>query len=88
MPGATLAQEDPSPIQAWIDDWLAFLSDRLPLVFVVVAILVGIVLIVKAQGGIGKLIAFGLGAALVFLLLTNLEAVADLFGEELPIDHE
>lgn len=85
-----LAQEPPaddSPSQAWIRDWVDFLTEMLPLILpVVVVILVGILLIFKAKSGIGQVIIFGVGAALVFLLLTNLEAVADFFGNELPFE--
>jgi ABC-type bacteriocin/lantibiotic exporter with double-glycine peptidase domain len=86
-----LAQEPPaddSPSQAWIRDWVDFLTEMLPLILPVVVILVGIVLIFKAKSGIGQVIVFGIGAALVFLLLTNLEAVADFFGNELPFEAE
>jgi hypothetical protein len=89
MPGSPLAQEPPaddSPSQAWIRDWVDFLTEMLPLILPVVVILIGIVLIFKAKSGIGQVIIFGIGAALVFLLLTNLQAVADFFGNELPID--
>lgn len=79
-----LAQD--SPTQAWIEEWVAFLSGILPLVFLVVVLVVGTILIARASGSILKVIGFGIGAALVFLLLTNLEAVAELFGDELPIE--
>lgn len=78
-----VAQE--TPAQAWIMDWVDFLSEMLPLIFLVAVLIVGIALVVKAQGGLGKVIAFGLGAALVFLFVTNVETVADFFREELPI---
>lgn len=78
-----LAQD--SPTQAWIEDWVGFLQNTLPLIFLVIVILVGTILIVRARGGLQKAIVFGIGAALVFLILTNVEAVSNLFGEELPI---
>jgi hypothetical protein len=81
-----LAQE--SPTQSWIQDWVDFLSTTLPLVFLVVVILVGTILIVKSKGGLQKAIVFGIGAALVFLILTNVEAISDLFGEELPVEQD
>jgi len=83
---AILAQD--SPTQTWIEGWVDFLSTTLPLIFLVVVVLVGIILIVKAKGGLQKAIVFGIGAALVFLILTNVEAIADFFGEELPVDQE
>lgn len=83
-PPLPLAQE--SPIQTLIQDWLDFLEGVLPVAFLVIVILVGIVLIVRSRGGLQKAIVFGIGAALVFLILTNVEAVSGLFGEELRID--
>jgi ABC-type bacteriocin/lantibiotic exporter with double-glycine peptidase domain len=83
------AQETPaddSPSQAWIRDWVDFLQEMLPLILPVVVILVGIILIFKAKSGIAQVIGFAIGAALVFLLLTNLEGVADFFQNELPIE--
>lgn len=79
----TIAQD--SPAQVWISDWTDFLSEHLPLIFPVVVLLAGTLLIARAQGGVGKLIGFGVGAAVVFLLLTNLEAVSAFFSEELPL---
>jgi type IV secretory pathway VirB2 component (pilin) len=81
-----VAQE--SPTQSWIQDWVDFLSSTLPLIFLVVVVLVGILLIVRSKGGLQKAIIFGIGAALVFLILTNVEAISDLFGEELPIEQD
>lgn len=84
-----LAQDPPAddtPSQAWIRDWVDFLTEMLPLILPVVVILIGIVLIFKAKSGIGQVIIFAIGAALVFLLLTNLESVANFFGNELPIE--
>jgi hypothetical protein len=84
-----LAQDPPaddSPSQAWIRDWVDFLTEMLPLILPVVVILVAILLIFKAKSGIVQVIGFGVGAAVVFLLLTNLESVADFFRNELPFE--
>lgn len=81
-----LAQD--SPTQTWIEGWLDFLGETLPMVFLVVVILVGTVLIVRSRGGLQRAIVFGIGAALVFLILTNVEALSNLFGEELPVDSD
>jgi hypothetical protein len=81
-----LAQD--SPTQSWIEGWVDFLSTTLPLIFLVVVVLVGTILIVKSKGGLQKAIIFGIGAALVFLILTNVEAISDLFGEELPVEND
>jgi len=51
-------------------------------------VLVGIMLIVKSKGGLQRAIVFGIGAALVFLILTNVESIADFFGEELPVTQD
>jgi hypothetical protein len=75
-----------SPTQNWIEGWIDFLSSTLPVIFLVIVILVGTILIVKSKGGLQKAIIFGIGAALVFLILTNVEAISELFREELPVD--
>lgn len=85
LPGGPLLAQD-SPTQVWIADWTAFLTDTLPMIFLAVVILVGIILIVRTKGGLQKAIIFGLGAALVFLILTNVDGFSNLFEEELPID--
>lgn len=81
-----LAQD--SPTQTWIEDWVGFLSNTLPLIFLVVVVLVGIILVVKSRGGLQKAIVFGIGAALVYLILTNVEEISNFFGEELPVEQE
>lgn len=81
-----LAQD--SPTQTWVEGWVSFLSNTLPVIFLVVVILVGTILVVKSRGGLQKAIVFGIGAALVFLILTNVEAISNFFGEELPVEQE
>jgi hypothetical protein len=88
MPGRLPPLAQDSPTQTWIQGWVDFLEETLPLIFLVVVILVGIILIVKSKGGLQKAIIFGIGAALVFLILTNVEAISELFGEELPVEQE
>jgi type IV secretory pathway VirB2 component (pilin) len=85
-PSPALTQD--SPTQEWIGGWLEFLDTTLPMVFLVIVILVGTILIVRSRGGLQKAIVFGIGAALVFLILTNVEALSSLFGEELPVDSD
>lgn len=75
-----------SPTQTWIQGWIDFLGTTLPMLFLVIVVLVGTILIVKSKGGLQKAIIFGLGAALVFLILTNVDSVADLFRDELPLE--
>lgn len=91
MPGdstvpAYLAQD--SPTQTWIEGWVDFLQTTLPLIFLVIVVLVGTILIVKSRGGLQKAIVFGIGAALVFLILTNVEDISAFFGEELPVEQD
>lgn len=83
MPGIppTVAQE--TPLQTWVNGWLAYLSENLPVAFLVVAVLVGILLLIR--GGVKQTVMFAIGAALAFLVLTNLESFAAFFGEELPL---
>lgn len=88
MPGDPPPLAQDSPTQTWIEGWVDFLTSTLPLIFLVVVVLVGTVLIVKSKGGLQKAIVFGIGAALVFLILTNVEAISDLFGEELPVEQD
>jgi hypothetical protein len=79
-----LAQE--TPAQNWIVAWVNFLSDILPAIFIVSVLLVGITLIFKAQGAFLKVIMFGVAAGLMFLFLTNVEAVSNFFRNELPLE--
>jgi hypothetical protein len=81
-----LAQD--SPTQSWLRGWLDFFDSTLPMVFLVVVLLVGTVLIIRSRGGLQKAIIFGVGAALVFLILTNVDAVAEFFRRELPVDSD
>lgn len=89
MPGMppTVAQQplqaQETPLQTWFSDWLSYLSDNLPLIFLVVAVLAGTLLLVR--GGIKQTLMFAVGAAMAFMLLTNLEAVAEFLGNELPL---
>lgn len=80
------AQAPDRPLRSWITDWSQFLTDTLPLVFLVVVLAAGTVMVVKRNGGLPrKTIAFGLGAALVYLLLTRVPEVAEWFRAELPL---
>jgi hypothetical protein len=76
-----------SPTQTWIQGWISFLTDTLPLVFLAVVVLVGTTLIIRSRGGLQRAIIFGIGAALVFLILTNVDAVSEYFRRELPLDN-
>jgi hypothetical protein len=88
MPGNPPVLAQDSPTQTWIEGWVEFLSETLPLIFLVVVILVGTVLVIRSKGGLQKAIVFGIGAALVFLILTNVEDISELFREELPVEQD
>lgn len=82
-----MSQPQPTPAQGWILGWVEFLSGTAPMVFLVAVIAYGCWRIIMRRGGWPwKTMVFGLGAALVFLLLTNTEAIAELFRRELPLD--
>lgn len=86
-----MAQGD-SPLQTWVSGWVEFLTTTGKWIFLAVVILAGLVILVRKGdsekgilGGIRGAIAFGLGAAVVYLLLTNVVGLADLFEAELPL---
>jgi type IV secretory pathway VirB2 component (pilin) len=82
-----LSQEPPTgSITGWFNDLLSWFQGTLPVVFLVIVVAVGIVLIVQAKGGLKKAVVFGIGAALVYLILTNVESFSSLFESELPLD--
>lgn len=79
------------PIRSWLVDLAGWASATLPRVFLLVVLVVGAIIMIRKgnkkkgiPGGVAAAVAFGLGAALVLLLLRNVPAVADLFGRELP----
>lgn len=84
--------QDDSPVRTWLTGWVDFASGTLPVIFTVVVVAVGMLVMVRRgnkkkgiRGGLRAALVFGVAAALVYLLLTNVAGVADLFGEELPI---
>ncbi len=82
-----LSQEPPTgSITGWFNDLLSWFQGTLPVVFLVIVVAVGIVLIIQSKGGLKKAVVFGIGAALVYLILTNVEAFSSLFESELPLD--
>lgn len=81
-----------SPLQEWIASWTGFLDGTAPKVFLVVVLVVGTLIMVRkgnkkkgVPGGLKAAIGFGALSALVFLPLTNVEAVAGLLDQELPL---
>lgn len=82
-----MTNQTPTPLQGWITSWTEVLSTTAPMVFLVAVIAYGSWRIIMRRGGWSwKTTVFGLGAALVFLLLANVEAVAEFFRRELPWD--
>lgn len=82
-----LSQEPPTgSVTGWFNDLLSWFQGTLPVVFLVIVVAVGIVLVVQAKGGLKKAVVFGIGAALVYLILTNVESFSSLFQSELPLD--
>lgn len=84
-----------TPLQEWITGWTRFLDGTAPKVFLVAVLVVGTLIMVRkgnkkkgVPGGLQAAIGFGALSALVFLLLTNVEAVAGLLDQELPLDGE
>lgn len=82
-----------SPTQGWIISWTDFLRETLPTLFLVIVLGFGLIIMIRRgnkkkqiRGGLAAAIAFGLAAALVYLLLTHVADVADWFHNELPVD--
>lgn len=85
--GIPLGQETPTgSITGWFNDILSWFQGTLPVVFLVIVIGIGITLIVQTKGGLKKAVVFGIGAALVYLILTNIEGFSAIFESELPLD--
>ena len=70
-------------ITNWIDDTTAWASGTLPFIFLTVVMLFGVWLLIVTRGGIRMLLVFGLGAAAVYMVLTNVDSIANMFGTEL-----
>lgn len=70
-------------ITDWIDDQTNWLSGALPAIFLTVVMAFGVYLMVVTRGGIRKLIVFGIGAAVVYMVLTNVAFIGSMFGTEL-----
>jgi len=82
-----LSQEPPTgSITGWFNDLLSWFQGTLPVVFLVIVVAVGIMLIIQSRGGLKKAVVFGIGAALVYLILTNVEGFSAIFESELPLD--
>jgi hypothetical protein len=69
-------------ITDWIDEKSAWLDTTLPFLFLIAVVAIGLWMLIVTKGMIRKLIVFGLGAAIVYMILTNIPALADKFGTE------
>ena len=67
----------------WIDDTTSWLAGALPVIFLTVVMAFGVYLMIVTRGGIRKLILFGIGAAVVYMVLTNVANIGGMFGTEL-----
>jgi hypothetical protein len=78
-------------ITNWIDDTTTWFSTTLPFIFLTLVFGFGVWLLIMTRGGIRKLIVFAIGAAVVYMLLTNVDALATMFGTEVvgapALDH-
>lgn len=70
-------------ITDWIDSTTSWVAATVPVVFLTVVFVFGVWLMVVTRGGIRKLVLFAVGAALVYMLLTNVDALGGMFSSEL-----
>jgi len=73
-------------ITTWIDDKATWVETTAPWLFLIVVSVIAIILMIRTQGMIRKLIVFLLGAAVVYMILVNIPAIADMFGTEIIND--
>jgi uncharacterized protein YqgC (DUF456 family) len=69
-------------ITNWVDNTTSWFSTTLPFIFLTLVFGFGVWLLIVTRGGIRKLIVFAIGAAVVYMLLTNVDALANMFGTE------
>ncbi len=69
-------------ITTWIDDKTNWFGTALPAIFLVVVVGIGVWLLVVTRS-IRKTLLFGIGAAVVYMTLTNVDAIGDKFGSEI-----
>jgi len=69
-------------ITNWVDNTTTWFSTTLPFIFLTAVFGFGLWLLIITRGGIRKLIVFAIGAAVVYMLLTNVDALANMFGTE------
>ena len=70
-------------ITGWIDSKAGWLGSTLPTLFLIGIFALGVWMLIVTRGMIRKLIVFGLGAAIVYMILTNVPTIARKFGTEL-----
>jgi hypothetical protein len=80
------------PLRTWVGGWVDLLHVTVPRTLVVVVAGAGIWMSIgkgdrtrRVPGGVRAAILFGIGAALVYLFLTNVDTMADHLGDELPL---
>ena len=69
-------------IRNWVTNTTDWFSTTLPIVFLTLVLGFGIWLLIVTRGGIRKLVVFAIGAAIVYMLLTNVDSLADMFSTE------
>ncbi|GAB1646803.1 hypothetical protein [Krasilnikovia sp. MM14-A1259] len=69
-------------ITNWVDNTTNWLSTTIPVVFLTLVFGFGVWMLIMTRGAIRKLIVFAIGAAVVYMLLTNVDALARMFGTE------
>lgn len=65
-----------------IDSLFGWADEQLPFFFLTLVIGFGVWLLVVTRGGIRKLVVFAIGAAFVYMLLTNVDVFGDMFESE------
>jgi hypothetical protein len=69
-------------ITGWITSNVNWLSGILPVIFLVGVFGIGVWLLIATRGMFRKLFVFVIGAAIIYMLLTRIPAIADKFGTE------
>ncbi|MEU1813011.1 hypothetical protein [Micromonospora aurantiaca (nom. illeg.)] len=73
-------------ITDWLDGTVGWISGFAPAAFLAGVFVLGAWMLITTRGMFKKLVVFALGAAVVYMLLTRVGAIADMFGSELDPD--
>ncbi|WP_430787123.1 hypothetical protein [Actinoplanes sp. G11-F43] len=65
-----------------IDSLFNWADEQLPFFFLTLVVGFGVWLLIVTRGGIRKLVVFAIGAAFVYMLLTNVDVFGDMFESE------